>query len=78
MSDGLASLERSKDSIAGRLQGMSALEALSVFGVDQRFVESELKLAESLAQGKAVEHHLEPSYFRAMRTALDSWLASKA
>ena len=23
-------------------------------------------------QGKAIEHHLEPSYFEAMRTALDA------
>ena len=58
--------------IAGRLQGMSPLEALGMLGLDKRFVESELKLAESLAQGKAVEHHLEPSYFRAMQTALDA------
>ena len=32
----------------------------------------ELKLIESLAQGKAIEHHLEPSYFVAMTKALDA------
>jgi len=72
VNEGLASLDRTKQSITGKLQGMSAADALSMFGLDKRFVESELKLVESLAQGKAIEHHLEPSYFAAMKTALDA------
>lgn len=70
--EGLGMLQKSQQSITGRLQKMSAGEALSMFGLDQRFVESELKLIESLAQGKAIEHHLEPSYFVAMTKALDA------
>jgi len=69
--EGVASFEGIKDSIAGRLQAMSTADALRMVGLDQRFVESELRLVESLAQGKAIEHHLEPSYFEAMRKALD-------
>lgn len=70
--EGLSSFEKTRKSIAERLQKMSATDALSMVGLDQRFVESELRLVESLAQGKAIEHHLEPSYFGAMRTALDA------
>lgn len=43
-----------------------------MFGLDKRFVESELQMIDSLAKGKAIEHHLEPSYFVAMTKALDA------
>jgi len=72
VNEGLASFDKKRQTITGKLQGMSAVDALSMLGLDKRFVESELKLVESLAQGKAIEHHLEPSYFEAMRTALDT------
>ena len=72
VTEGLASFEKAKDSVTGRLQGMSASDALSMLGLDQKFVESELQLVESIAQGKAIENHLEPSYFEPMRTALDA------
>ena len=74
VNEGLTSLGQTRESIAGRLQGMSASDALGMFGLDEKFVQSELLLVESLAQGKAIEHHLEPSYFEAMRTALDAKL----
>ena len=51
---------------------MSAGEALSMFGLDKRFVESEIEMVQSIAGGTAIEHHLEPSYFVAMATALDA------
>ena len=72
VTEGLASFERTKESIAGRVKGMSAGDALSMIGLDKKFVESEMRLVESLAQGKAIEHHLEPSYFMAITTALDA------
>ena len=53
---------------------MSPGEALSMFGMDKDFVQSEIALVESIAQGKAIEHHLEPSYFLAMTQALDASL----
>lgn len=40
-----------------------------------RFVESEVKLVESITKGTAIVHHLEPSYFDAMTAALDGELA---
>tara|TARA_B100000768_G_C11120377_1_gene307209 strand:+ start:369 stop:572 length:204 start_codon:yes stop_codon:yes gene_type:complete len=51
---------------------MSAGEALSMIGLDKRFVESEIEMVQSIAGGTAIEHHLEPSYFVAMATALDA------
>jgi hypothetical protein len=45
-----------------------------VEGLDARFVQSEMRLAESLASGKAIVHHLEPSYHLAMTRALDAAL----
>ena len=46
-------------------------DALSMIGLDKKFMDSELQMVESLAKGKAIEHHLEPSYFVAMTKALD-------
>ena len=54
------------------MTGMSAGEALSMIGLDKRFVESEIEIVQSIAGGTAIEHHLEPSYFVAMATALDA------
>lgn len=72
MEDGFGSIDKAKASITGKLTGMSAGEALSVFGLDKRFVESEIQMVQSIAGGTAIEHHLEPSYFVAMKTALDA------
>ena len=72
--EGVSEFEQTKASIAKRIGGMSAGEVLSVVGLNKDFVNSELELVESLAQGKAIEHHLEPSYFAAMTQALDSAL----
>jgi len=68
---GLDELGKTKESIASRVSSMSAEDALSVIGLDKKFVAGEMQLVESLAQGKAVVHHLEPSYFVAMTKALD-------
>lgn len=69
---GMSSFEKTKESIADRVKSMSAGDALSMIGLDPKFVESEMKMVESLVQGKAVEHHLEPSYFAAITAALDA------
>jgi hypothetical protein len=63
---------RTRDLIGERLKKMNPLEAVTMIGLDKEFVESELKLAESIGQGTALEHHLEPSYFLAMSKALDA------
>jgi len=49
----------------------AVLYQVSLIGLDKRFVESELKIVDSLRSGSALLHHLEPSYYAAIRTALD-------
>jgi len=66
---------RASESISSRVKQVNPLEIVSMIGLDKKFVESEVKLAESLATGKAIEHHLEPSYFVAMSKALDAALS---
>jgi len=65
---------RTTADIADRVKRVSEnpFEAVSLVGFSSKFVESELRLAESLTSGKAIEHHLEPSYFVSMTKALDA------
>ena len=39
--------------------------------VDTSFYENELLLLDSLLDGRALENHLEPSYFEALRAIVD-------
>ena len=79
-SEATAGLAKTRESFTERVQqvGNNPLEAVSMFGLDAEFVQSELRLAESLANGKAIEHHLEPSYYLAMTTAIDAALDESA
>mmetsp|Transcript_46903 Transcript_46903/g.77611 ORF Transcript_46903/g.77611 Transcript_46903/m.77611 type:complete len:742 (-) Transcript_46903:731-2956(-) len=65
-------LGKAGDAIATRIESMSPLEAVSVLGLDDKFVEAEVRLMEALLSGSAIVHHLEPSYFDGMRRALDA------
>ena len=80
LSDAAGELEASWSSIGKRVQQMTAnpLEAVGLIGLDYDFVQSEVKLAESLASGTAINHHLEPSYFLAMTEALNAALDDEA
>jgi len=62
-----AELGRAKDDIFARVEKMTTAEAMSMIGLDARFVESEVRTLESIRRGTFVLHHLEPSYFAAMR-----------
>ena len=73
MADAAAELERARLGVSKRLETASALDALSLFGLDKRFVESELKLIDSLRTGAALFHHLEPSYYKALTSGVDNW-----
>ena len=76
LSEASAELGSMRDSIASRVERLSnnPMEAVSLIGLDAQFVKSEVRLAESLANGQAIEHHLEPSYYIAMTKALDAAL----
>lgn len=47
---GLDELGKTKDSITSRVSSMSASDALAMVGLDKKFVEGEMQLAESLAK----------------------------
>jgi len=72
--ESLAGLGKATESIFNRAKSLSAAEALSMLGLDKDFVAAEIAMAESLSSGTAIEHHLEPSYYEAMRIALDAAL----
>jgi len=58
--------------VCSRMLTSAVLYQVSLIGLDKRFVESELKIVDSLRSGSALLHHLEPSYYAAIRTALDA------
>jgi len=68
-----AELEKARQAIGSRVAQVqqNPLEAVSLLGLDKDFVESELKMIDSLRKGTAVTHHLEPSYFAAVKNGLD-------
>lgn len=73
----LADWKETQASLATRVSDTDIAEVLGAFGLDPKFVKSEIALAESIGRGTALEHHLEPSYFLAMTKALDAALGSK-
>lgn len=55
-----------------RLSRASVRDVLSLVGIDADFATQELKMIDSLTTGKAIIHHLEPSYYAAMQCALEA------
>jgi len=72
-----AELGRAKDDIFARVEKMTTAEAMSMIGLDARFVESEVRTLDSIRRGTFLLHHLEPSYFAAMRRAIDRHLEAE-
>ena len=60
-------------SVAGkvteRIKHVKASDLASVLGIDRDFTERELRIIQSLAQGKALAHHLEDEYYAGMGRA---------
>ena len=54
-----------------KLDGLYKTAATVSGGVQQEFVERELSLLASILDQRAIEHHLEPSYFRSL-TAIEA------
>jgi hypothetical protein len=50
-----------------RVSRVSALEWATLVGLDHRYVRREMEMLGSLQSGEALQHHLEPAYFKAMR-----------
>ena len=52
------------------IQGSSSSELLGSVGLDATYVEAELKMLSALASGGALDDHLEPAYFAAVKRAV--------
>lgn len=55
--------------VAGRLQSVSADDLASVVGIDKGFTQREVKMIQSLFDGRALAHHMEDEYYKGMGMA---------
>jgi hypothetical protein len=55
--------------VTARFKTLSATDVASVLGIDRSFTEREIKLVQSLLQGKALAHHMEDEYYATLGAA---------
>jgi hypothetical protein len=55
--------------VTERVKKLSATDVASVLGIDRSFTEREIKLVQSLLQGKALAHHMEDQYYATLGAA---------
>jgi hypothetical protein len=55
--------------VTERIKQVKAADLASLVGIDQRFTDRELRLVQSIWQGKALTHHLEDEYYAGMGLA---------
>jgi hypothetical protein len=55
--------------VTERIKTVSASDLASVLGIDQKFTEREVRIIQSLLEGKAVAHHMEDQYYGSMGRA---------
>jgi hypothetical protein len=73
-SEAFGAVQRAAGQVAGQLsermsKGVSLKDVAALVGIQGKFVEAELALLQSITSGVALAHHLEPSYYAAMRNA---------
>ena len=56
-------------SVSGRLQKLTVDDLPSLVGIDKKYTAREMKIIQSLFSGQALNHHLEPDYYKAMGMA---------
>ena len=57
------------DTVSGRLKELTVDDLPSLVGIDKKYTAREMKIIQSLFSGKALNHHLEPDYFKALGMA---------
>lgn len=57
------------DAVSGRLKKLSVDDLPSLVGVDKKYTAREMKIIQSLFSGQALNHHLEPDYYKALGMA---------
>lgn len=55
--------------VADRMKRIKATDLGTILGIDQSYTDRELRLIQSLVQGKALAHHLEDEYYAGMGRA---------
>lgn len=55
--------------LSERIKTVSASDLASILGIDQKFTEREVRIIQSLLEGKAVAHHMEDQYYGSMGRA---------
>jgi Lipase (class 3) len=55
--------------VADRMKNLKATDLGTILGIDQSYTDRELRLIQSLVQGKALAHHLEDEYYAGMGRA---------
>jgi len=55
--------------VSGRLQELTVDDLPSLVGIDKKYTAREMKIIQSLFSGQALNHHLEPDYYKAMGMA---------
>ena len=53
------------------MSGMTSMATDITKGLTSEFIEREMELLTAIMDGKAVEHHLEPSYYKALSAVVD-------
>lgn len=61
-----------RQALDSRLSKLTALEWATIVGIDPRYLQREVEIFSSLQSGDALQHHLEPAYFKAMQNVLRS------
>ena len=56
-------------SVSGRLSNLTPTDITSVFGIDKKYAEREVKIIQSITSGDAIAHHLEDEYYQGMGRA---------
>ena len=57
------------DTVSGRLKELTVDDLPSLVGIDKKYTAREMKIIQSLFSGKALNHHLEPDYYKALGMA---------
>ena len=65
-SDMFSKMTNAATKVSQRMRSLSASDIASVVGIDREFTQREVRLIQSLLQGKALAHHMEDQYYAAM------------
>ena len=56
------------------MNDFSSLASDITKGLTSEFIEREMELLNAIIDGKAIEHHLEPSYYKALKNVIESYM----